>query len=58
MKSYVKLLKETIALFIPFREKIITKAIDEWPDIHTDYINKKEIGPKIYKDFVYKDLNL
>ena len=53
-----KILKETTALHIPFREKIITKAIDEWPDIHTDYINKKEIGPKIYKDFVYKDLNL
>lgn len=53
-----KILKETTALHIPFREKIITKAIDEWPDIHTDYINKKEIGPKIYMDFVYKDLNL
>ncbi|WP_278554717.1 TIR domain-containing protein [Parvimonas micra] len=53
-----KILKETTALHIPFREKIITKAIDEWPDIHTNYINKKEIGPKIYMDFVYKDLNL
>ena len=53
-----KILKETIALHIAFREKILSKAIDEWPDKHTDYINKKEISPKIYKDFVYKDLNL
>lgn len=53
-----KILKETTALHIPFREKIITKAIHEWPDIHTYYINKKEIGSKIYTDSVYKELNL
>lgn len=53
-----KILKETTALHIPFREKIITKAINEWPDIYIYYIDKKEIGAKIYKDSVYKDLNL
>lgn len=49
-----KILKETIALHIAFREKILSKAIQEWPSAYKD--------PKYlyyyYEDYVYRTFGI
>ena len=49
-----KILKETMALHVAFREKILSKAIEEWPSAYKD--------PKYlyyyYEDYVYRTFGI
>lgn len=49
-----KILKETMALHIAFREKILSKAIQEWPSAYKD----PKFSYYYYKDYIYSSLGI
>ncbi len=48
----------TLAVHIPFNEKIMQYALENWPQSHYEYRAKGEAGPYLYKDSAYKELGL
>jgi len=52
------ILDEELALHISFNQKIIEKAIVEWPSLHKGYKSKSEIDAYYYLSKVYKELNI
>jgi hypothetical protein len=51
-------LKDALAVFVPFNEKIITYAMKNWPADHAARSAKGEAGDFWYIDSVYKSLGL
>ena len=51
-------LKEALAIYVPFNEKIITYAIGEWPADDAQRRKKGEHGPCFFYDHVYSSLGL
>lgn len=51
-------LKDALAIYVPFGEKIITYALSNWPSSDAAHRKAGETGPYHYKDSVYKDLGL
>lgn len=51
-------LKEALAVYVPFNEKIITYAMKNWPADDASRRKMGESGPFIYNDSVYKSLGL
>lgn len=49
------ILKNDLAIHVPFGHKIINYALNHWPASHAKYKGDKE-GAYKYKDSVYKDL--
>ncbi|CZT38419.1 TIR domain-containing protein [Streptococcus agalactiae] len=45
-----------LAIFIPFGNKIMQYALENWPPSHEQYLKKGEAGSYFYKDTVYKQL--
>lgn len=52
------LLKEELAIHIPYGQKIIDYALNNWPDSHRKHRHEKDSGYYFYKDHVYTNLGL
>ena len=48
------ILKDELAIHIPFGQKIIDYALNNWPSSHISHKNKNEGGAYSYKDSVYE----
>lgn len=53
-----KIARETLAIHISFRSKILQHTLESWPNSHKSLRNDGKIGPYYYKDKVYEDLGL
>ncbi len=51
-------MREALAVYIPFNEKIITYAMSDWPSSHGQYERKSLGGPYRYNASVYQSLGL
>lgn len=51
-------MREALAVYVPFKEKIITYAMKSWPAEHGEYERKSQGGAYYYKDSVYNSLGL
>lgn len=51
-------MREALAVYVPFNEKIITYAMKYWPASHGDYERKNLGGPYHYNASVYQSLGL
>ena len=51
-------LRDALAVYVSFNEKIITHAMNDWPGYHGNYEKKSLGGPCHYNDSVYKSLGL
>jgi hypothetical protein len=51
-------LKQALAIYVPFGEKIITYALKNWPTSDAAHRKAGDFGPYYYKDSVYKQLGL
>lgn len=51
-------LREALAIHIPFKEKILTHALNTWPDDDYKYRKAGETGPYRYKQSLYQELGL
>jgi hypothetical protein len=51
------ILKNTLAIHIPFGCKIMQYALENWPDEHYLYQKNNKCGAYYYKDNVYEKLN-
>ncbi|WP_460985819.1 TIR domain-containing protein [Sphingobium sp. TomTYG75] len=51
-------LKNSLAIYAPFNEKIITYAMNNWPNSHKKYSGDGKTGPYYYKEEIYKSLGL
>lgn len=51
-------LREALAIYLPFNEKIITFAMKNWPAAHREYRRTGTTGWCYYYDQVYKSLGL
>lgn len=52
------ILKDKLAIHISFKQKIIQKALKEWPALHEEYLREGKSGPFYYKEETYKKLGL
>jgi len=52
------ILNDKLAIHIPYGQKIIDYALNDWPAQHENYRNKKVIGPRWYTNEVYEKLGL
>lgn len=59
MDSYLcpPILQNTLAVHIPFGEKILTYALNNWPDNHKTYSSEGKTSHYHYVDAVYNLLN-
>lgn len=51
-------LRDALAIHIPFKQSIVRHAIDHWPDSHKEHRKRGEAGPFFYKRSVYTELGL
>ena len=51
-------MRDALAVYVPFNEKIITYAMKNWPGSHGQYERKSVGGDYYYKDSVYQSLGL
>lgn len=51
-------IRDTLAIYVPFRSKIIQHAMDNWPASHLSYIRDGKSGPYYYNESVYSSLGL
>jgi hypothetical protein len=52
------LLDDQLAIHMPFKQKIIRYAIDNWPESHSKHVEKEESGRYHYVASVYEGLGL
>lgn len=53
-----KMAKDTLAVHISFRAKILQFALENWPNSHESYSQRGENEPYYYKNSVYQKLGL
>ncbi|TGU95029.1 molecular chaperone Tir [Mesorhizobium sp. M00.F.Ca.ET.151.01.1.1] len=51
-------MRDTLAVYVPFSEKIITYAMNDWPSSHVENRRAGKTGWFYYYDHVYKSLGL
>ncbi|MEO3433899.1 TIR domain-containing protein [Inquilinus sp. CAU 1745] len=51
-------MRDTLAIYVPFNEKIITHAMNNWPSSHATNRRAGETGWFYYEDQFYKSLGL
>lgn len=51
-------MRDTLAVYVPFNEKIITYAMKNWPNNHAKYYRESKTGPFYYKSGVYTSFGL
>ncbi len=52
------ILRDELAIYIPFGQKIIDHALNKWPTSHSSHKSNGESGAYYYQDSVYKKLGL
>lgn len=52
------ILKNELAIYIPFKASILQYALENWPSSHSTYKSNDKSGPYHYNDSVYKDLGI
>ncbi|MDP9955094.1 hypothetical protein J2X97_000731 [Epilithonimonas hungarica] len=52
------ILRDALAIHVPFGHKIVDYAIKNWPSRHSELKKSGEIEPRVYKDSVYIQLGL
>ncbi len=52
------ILKDKLAIHIAFKQKIIKKALEEWPEYHDKLLAEDKSGPYYYKDSTYQELDI
>ncbi|MEZ4104081.1 MAG: TIR domain-containing protein [Candidatus Paceibacterota bacterium] len=52
------ILNDTLSLHISFNKAIVSKAINEWPNLHKTYSQQGETSDYFYKDTIYQNLGL
>lgn len=52
------ILKNELAIFVPFKQKIIDFALNDWESSHKKYRSENKSGSYHYSDKVYNDLGL
>lgn len=51
-------LNNDLVLHVSFKQKLIEKAINEWPALHENFKRKNEIDDYFYKESIYTNLGL
>jgi len=51
-------MRDTLAIYVPFNEKIITHAMKNWPVDHARYSQEGRKGPFYYKGEIYRFFGL
>lgn len=51
-------MRDTLAVYVPFRDKIVTHAALNWPSDHKQYAAEGKSGAFFYYDSVYQSLGL
>ena len=51
-------IKDELAIYVPFGQKIIAYAMDNWPASHAKHRKEGETGPFYYRDRVYENLDI
>jgi len=51
------LLRDELAIHVPYGQKIIDYALNNWPDSHKSHRKKGDTGSYYYKESVYKELD-
>lgn len=51
-------IKDELVLYVPYGQKIIQYAMDNWPAAHAVHRQNKDSGPYKYSDAVYQKLGL
>lgn len=51
-------IRDELAIYVPFKQKIIQHSMDSWPADHGVYRRAGSIGPYYYQDSVYTRLGL
>ncbi len=52
------ILRDTLAIHIPYGAKIMQYALEKWPESHYDYKSQGKTGAYHYKESVYNNLGL
>ena len=51
-------IKDALAIYVPFKEKIVSHAVVNWPAVHDRYKSEGKSGPFYYTDETYRQLGL
>jgi hypothetical protein len=51
-------LRDKLAIHVPFNRAIIQYALEHWPDSDAAYKQQGKAGPYYYNDSVYQSLSL
>lgn len=51
-------IRDELAIYVPFGQKIIAHAMDNWPASHAQYRREGKSGPYHYVDSVYQNLGI
>jgi hypothetical protein len=51
-------LKDALAMYVPFQERIMTYAFKDWPARHKNLTDQGKTGPYFYQDTIYKSVGL
>lgn len=51
-------IRDELVIYVPFGQKIIAHAMDNWPDLHAQYRREGKSGPYHYLDSVYQNLGI
>lgn len=52
------ILKEKLAVHVSYNQKIIERAINEWPEKDVQFRGKNKAGPYYYNESIYKSFGL
>ncbi|NEG70342.1 TIR domain-containing protein [Bifidobacterium choloepi] len=53
-----KILRESLAIHIPYKKALLKYAMDNWPDSDKEYRRRGKSGPFCYRSSVYSDLGI
>ena len=51
-------MKDELAIYVPFRQRIIDYALNHWPASHSSHMKKGDTGAYRYKKHIYDSLGL
>ena len=51
-------MRDSLAVYVPFKEKIVSHAVLNWPNDHQRYMAERKSGAFYYNSSVYQNLGL
>lgn len=51
-------IRDELCIYVPFQQRIVQHAMDNWPQSHANYKRNGKTGPYHYVDSVYTNLGL